>query len=108
MKNGINQTWDIAVWESAAAGGHLVEHRACCIDICPRIGTFSQQLLWRHVGQCSRHTLRSGGALSYLSAGRLHQLCQAEVENFEAAIRRNHYIGGLEVAVDNAMFVGDG
>ena len=46
-----------------------------------------------------------GGAIE---VGGADIFCESEVEDFEATVGQNHYVGGLQVSVDDALLMGGG
>jgi len=91
-------------------GRHLVQHDAQRPDIAPGIGRLSLELLRRHVGQGADdlagqlqrvHGVRGGlGKLRVADPGR-----QPEIEHLGAALRGDHNVAALEVAVDDPVVV---
>ncbi len=71
-------------------------------------------LLRTHIGRCSQdysspgHLLRQGRGLGDISNRRLclKRLGQSKVQNLNLALRSDLHVGGLEVAVDDAVLVG--
>ena len=94
--------------------GHLVEDRAERELVGAEVHRPSRRLLGRHVadraedgaGLRARDRRRDvGGAAGAL---RLHELGEAEVEDLEVPVARDHEVVGLQVAVDDAVGVGAG
>ena len=76
------------------------------------IDHFPGDLFGRHVGRRAHHHARFG-----LQAARLGRVAglrrprifgQAEVENFHAAVIRDHHVGGLQVAMHNSLLMRGG
>jgi hypothetical protein len=91
--------------ERPAAGQHLVEHGAERKDVGSRVDGAPFGLFGGHIGRGShdqpgprpqrRHRLFSGRALD--------ELREAEVEDLRAAVARDHDVGRLDVAMDDAV-----
>ena len=79
-----------------SAGEPLVERRAERIDVAARVGPFTARLLGGHEGGCA-----GDGA----GERALHGAGEAEVGHDGAALL-DHEVLGLEVAVDDAAFMG--
>ncbi len=99
--------------ERALAGEHFVENRAKAEDVGARIESHAADLLGRHVACGAHHDARFGalGHRRQRSMGGgfgLRQFGEAEVENLDAAIFGDEKIFRLQVAVDDAFFVGRG
>src|SRR5579872_1070112 len=99
------------------AGRHFVEHSAKREEIGAGIKFFAARLLRRHVGHGSdggagtgEQFLGSadGGGTSRGFGGALsgRQLSQAEIENLGLAAFSDEDVGGLDVAMDDALGVG--
>jgi len=69
----------------------------------------TRDLLGRHVGRRSHHHAHRGLPRKRLRGvrriGRTHLLGQAEVQNLDATIRRNHHVGGFQVAMHDPLVV---
>ena len=96
----------------AAARRHLVQHHAERKQIRTRVQRLAAHLLRRHVrdrphraaGVCQQ---RIGGRVGFgdLASGeRQRRLCQPEIQNLRPA-RREKNVGGLDVAMDDALAV---
>ena len=88
-----------------AASHHLVEHRAKAEDVGPAVDRAPLGLLGRHVRR--RADRRALVGERDRPRGRrvviwLEQLRDAEVEHFHVAGRRDHDIGRLQIAMDDA------
>ena len=99
----------------ACAGQHLVEHTAKRPDVAAFVRRAPLGLLGAHVRRRAENHpdaghhggCRDGRRLRDVrrAAGRLHRLCQAEVEHLDGAVGADLDVGGLEVAVDDALLV---
>ena len=89
------------------AGDHLVQHDAKRPDVSTPIDRLALSLFRRHVGGRTQNgggTRRDGdrGAVK----GRLVQdLGQAEVEHLDQPAGRQHHVGRLQIAMDDAFLV---
>ena len=83
-------------------------------DIGPVVQRFALQLLGGHVGHGAHHDavtgVKVGRHLGVQGLLRLRRrdLGQAEIQDLDAAVRRDHHVAGLEIAVDDALVVGGG
>ena len=97
--------------ERALARGHLVDDRAEGELIGAVIHGLAARLLGRHVSGCSHDGARfgrrddGGGKDRRVLRRRLGQLGQAEVEDLDVAVLRDHQVLGLQVAMDDARGV---
>jgi hypothetical protein len=94
-----------------AAGQHLEQEDPERVDVASRVDAvgLAPGLLGRHVQDGAHH--RAGDRHAALVGGRglvtADRLGQAEVEQLGGAVRRDHHVGRLEVAVDHAALVGE-
>ena len=86
--------------ERALPGEDLVEHRAEREDVRARGGALALRLLGRHV---VRRAHDDAGRRPVLRAPR-----EAEVHDLDLAVRQHVHVAGLEVAVHDALRVGEG
>ena len=94
--------------ERQPAGGHLVQRHTQREDVAPVIDWRANRLLGAHVGDGSHHQARPGLRGVGEVGGRRGRddLRDAEVEHFCLAVRRDHYVGRLDVPVDDSPIVG--
>ena len=97
--------------ERKAADGQLVEDDAEAEEVGPVVDLLAERLLRAHVGHGAHDEpgLRPGLRLDpAVERGRALQglAREAEVEELHLPVRRDHGVGGLDVAVDDAARVG--
>ena len=95
--------------EWVRARGKLVQHDAERKDVRTGIELGAEHLLGRHVGRCAEPRAGLGQQGRGLIAGArwpIHLLGQAEVHDLHMALRRQHDVGRLEIAMDDAPAVG--
>src|SRR4029077_6127459 len=109
MQDAVENGGGRVALEGQNAGGHFVEHRAGKKKIGALIERFAKGLLWRHVGDGSHRTARSGEVVFGDAAGtgacrvsgwRTDQgeLGETKIENLGVAARGDENVGGLDVA----------
>ncbi len=86
--------------EWAAAGEHLVEHDAERPDVGAPVDRFRSRLLRRHIGD------RAERCSGLRDARAIEREREAEIHDLGPSARRDHDVGGLDVAVDHALLVG--
>src|SRR5205823_7903173 len=97
-------------------GYHFVQNHADAPDIGPVINMRAARLLRRHVTNGSQYRSqvglsechRSCSVRRSLGEGGFGKLCNPEVEHFHVSVRPEHDVLRLDVAMDNAGFVGGG
>ena len=94
------------------AGEHLVEHAAERPDVGALVDRLAARLLRAHVGRRAEHVPARVDAAAASSAIATHRapvpasaLAEAEVEHLHDAVGRDLDVGGLQVAVDDALLV---
>ncbi len=92
--------------ERPVAGRHLVQHDAEREDVGARVDGAALDLLGRHVRHRAHDDAltRLGDGLEFRSRVCSH-LGQAEVEHLHAAVARHHDVGGLQIAMHDALLV---
>ena len=111
-QNGRDKLCGGATGEWLVAGGHLVEHNAEGEDVGAVVEQAAGDLFRRHVGRSAHDRAFLG--VAQCSARGVVGTCladilgEAEVEYFDAAFVGDHHVGGLEVAMDNALVVSSG
>jgi hypothetical protein len=97
----------VGPFERHPAGQRFVEDGAEREEIRSVIDDASQRLFRRHVGQRAEHDVLVAHPLRSplrRRRARADALGQAEVEYFHGALRRDHDVGALQIAVDDAAF----
>ena len=87
-------------------GRQLVEHHPQGEEIGPCVQLLAEQLLGGHVGERAREPV--AGVEHGRGAGvdaRLSELGEAEIQHLHPALDRHHDVGGLEIAVQDALLV---
>ena len=84
------------------AGDHFVERDADRIKIGARVDGLALHLFGRHIGDGAQSGVGHGEA--HIVAG----ACDAEVHQFYDALRSEHHVGGLNVAMNDFLRVGVG
>ena len=79
---------------------HLVENDSQRPEIGAPICLLTDRLFRRHVGGSSENRGRLG------EFGAIGKLRQTEVHNFDRALRCDHQVGTLDVAVDDVLLMG--
>ncbi len=102
IQNGIHKGVFILRPERGMARYHLIDHQAERPDVGSVVSRFAPRLLGRHI-HCGSH---GGTCLCQLcEAGKLGQ---SEVNDSGHPVRRDHDVGGLDVAVCDALLVSPG
>lgn len=106
VQNRFDQFGELPFRKRALPGRALVKHRACRINIRPRIRRVIPQLLRRHIRCCAEKT----GCLFDAQRGlgrslRMKELRKAEIQYLQPLVRREAQIPRLEVAVQHALRV---
>src|SRR5277367_6454164 len=83
---------------------HLVEHDSKRENVAPVIYGLTAYLFWRHIGRRPHQEAQCG--MPGRSRRRTGLFREAEVQYLHPALRRNHDVGWLQVAMHNAFFVG--
>jgi hypothetical protein len=86
--------------EGGPPGQHLVQRGAEGVEIRARRDAAADGLLGRHVGGGAHHRALLG------DAGAIERDGEAEVAELDGAVRGEPDVGGLEIAVDDALTVG--
>ena len=103
--------------ERPPRGQHLVKHDAESPDVGALVHGPAPRLLGRHVGGGAEDEARLGPGvregrglreIRRRPGGRVAGEClgEPEIEDLDLALRRHLHVGGLEVAVDDALLVG--
>ena len=92
----MNELSEILALERSLAREHLVEHEAERVDVTPRRDLAAGELLGRHVGRCPGAQRFAGHA------------GESEVRDAHVTRSVEHHVGRLEIAMDDATFVGGG
>ena len=87
------------------AGNHLVEDEAERKDVGPRVGRQPAHLFRRHVAD-GPHDRADGSDRTGDIGRRGHLPREAEIENLDATVARDEEVLGLDVSMDDALFVG--
>ena len=90
--------------ERRLSGQQLVEHDAEGPDVGLAARHLAAGLLGAHVGGGAHHRVRFGDGGRVVRSG-LDRLGEAEVQHLHAAVRRHLDVGGLQIAVDDALVV---
>src|SRR6266404_2096671 len=99
--DGEHQRFGSLLGEGPLSGEHLEEHHPQCVDVCPGIARFPQQLLGRHVGKRAQNHAR----LRYPTGDFLtrEEQCDPEVEDLRITVGGERHVARLEVAVKEPM-----
>ena len=101
LELGAHRGIDVVTLEGRLAGQHLVEDDTEGVEVAPRVAPLALHLLRRHV---VRRPDRLGQARPrHLPERRVER--DAEVDELHPAVRGDHDVLGLEVAVDDAVVV---
>ena len=106
VQDGVDQQRRLAVRVSALAARHLVKHGPGRPDVRPRVACLGAQQLGSHVRQGATHgraDIQGRGFGVFVE--RLQSLGEAEVQNFELAVRIDADVAWLQIAVDNFFAV---
>ena len=103
-------------FEKASARQHLVQHDAERPDVGPPVDRLAASLLGRHVRRraedhsrlrAERHRRRVGDVGRGSRGEGVERLREAEVQNFDLALRVDLHVRWLQVPVDDALLVRD-
>lgn len=84
----------------------LVEHSAKREDVGTPVERFSASLFRRHVRDCATHASRRGEpGMSRTVDDCTVTFSDAEIQNLDSPLRRDHYTRRFDVAVDDARLV---
>ena len=98
--------------EQPLSGNEFVQHHAERKDVRALVGGLAPRLFGRHIGRGAqdhsgfRHADGEGGRALAASAGSGRQFRQSKVEHLHAAVGFDLDVGGLQVAMRDAPFVG--
>ena len=93
----------VLVVEGRPADDHLIQHDAEGVDVAAEVDGAALGLLGREVGGRAHHGARLGeGLLGVAAPG------DAEVGDLDLAAGVDQHVAGLDVAVDDAVLVGEG
>jgi hypothetical protein len=95
--------------EGALAAEHFVKDRSKRKNVRARVGRLSTHLLGSHVARGAEHDAgrcaHRGNCRSVIVRRSLNKLGETEVQNFDPAVFGDENIFGLQVAMDDALFV---
>ena len=91
------------------ASHHFIENDAKAEDVGALVDIMTEDLFGAHVAR-GPHDNAGAGERSINEAGLLIRrlriyFCQAEIENLQLAARRDHHVGRLDIAVNDAVLV---
>src|SRR5262249_1145667 len=98
--------------EGMLAGNHLIEHCAAREKVRAGIELFTARLFWRHIGDGAdgEAGTREMSRVEILNNGfgvvAWNKFGEAEVENFCLAAVSDKDVSGLDIAMNDAFFVG--
>jgi len=98
------------------SGGHFIEHGAKRKQVCACVGLFTYGLLRGHVGNGAESGAGTGERIGFGERDRgrdasalrdgtnvWSEFSETKIEDFGVAIRGDEDVGGLDVAVDDAL-----
>ena len=92
-------------------GNHFVKHNAQAKNVSAFINRFAPRLLRRHIAHGPQHLAGFGDVFDcrhLASSGnrsRFSELHESEVQHFDVAIRSEHHICGLDIAMNDPFLM---
>ena len=118
LQNGVKDEAGSVAAKRQCTGGHFVEDNAEREEVAADVEIFAANLLGGHVGngaECgagagevfeANALGRCGIGFSGRSEGRSGDFCESEVQDFGMPAFGDEYVGGLDVAMDDAFDMG--